>query len=344
VSKRNSVPRLIVLIAVGLVVLLLAGCTLRVAARSAHVRFGLFPQDFGPESQAIIARESNMIVNHHLSWNVIEPARGQWNFAPADAVDEFARRHGLREFGFHFAWDNELLDDFPAWVGEITDPDELRAVIRERARRIFERYRHLRAVDVINEPLATFGSTLVENHFHRVLGADYIAQLFEIVDEEAPPSTRLFVNENFVEYFPAKADALVELVGGLLDRGARVDAVGLQTHLLLGEPDWGLMRQTMERLEALGVNVMVTELDVPVAPALPDRLQVQADRYRRVVEACLAVRACDTVNVWGVDDRYTWLDSVLGPGTDPLLFDRSGDRKPAYFAVREALADGRPRG
>jgi endo-1,4-beta-xylanase len=316
-------------------------CGLADAGRRAQVQVGLFGQDFGLASQMVIAREASMIVNHGFSWNVIEPVRGEWNFAPADAVDAFARRERLREFAFHFAWDNELLDDLPAWVAQITDPAELRAVLRTRARRIFERYPHLRAIDVINEPIDTFGSALTDNHFHRVLGPDYIVELFDIVAAEAPPWTRLFVNENFVEYRADKSDALVALVTDLVARGVPVDAVGLQTHLLLGEPDWALLRSTMDRLAALGVRVMITEVDVPVAASVPDRFDVQATRYQRVVETCLAVRACDTLNVWGVDDGHTWLDSLLGPGTDPLLFDRQLRAKPAYFAVRDALLDGR---
>ncbi len=317
-------------------------CPLARVARSSGVSVGLFPQDFGAESQAVIAREANLIVNHGFSWSVIEPERGQWNFGPADAVDEFARRTGLREYGFHFAWDNDLIDDFPAWVGAIDDADELRSVIRERARVIFERYPRLRGIDVINEPIETFGSSLYANHFLRVLGPDYVAQLFAIVEAEAPRSTRLFVNEAFIEYNAAKADALVALVADLLDSGARVDAVGLQTHLLLGEPDWTLFRRTMDRLAALGVHVMVTEVDVPVAKTVADRFALQAQRYRRVVETCLAVPACDTVNVWGVDDAHTWLDSLFGPGTDPLLFDRWLRPKASYFAVRDAFLVGRP--
>lgn len=357
--QRAVVRRALVVAAVGLTVVLLSGClprwrpgwhdrcrhdcALQDEARRAKVRIGLFPQDFGPESQATIQREANMIVNHGFSWNVIEPERGRWNFDRADEVHEFALRHRLPELAFHFAWENDVLDDFPSWVGAITDPDELRSVLRERARRIFERYPTLSAIDVINEPLPVAGSVLTQNHFFRVLGPDYIAQLWEIVESEAPRSTRLFVNENFVEYFPAKADALVALVTDLRARGARVDAVGLQTHLLLGEPDWALLRQTMDRLAALGVKVMITEVDVPVAPDLSDRFAVQAERYRRVVETCLAVRACDTINVWGVDDGHTWLDGLLGPGTDPLLLDRSFEPKPAYDAVRDALRAGRPR-
>lgn len=120
-----------------------------------------------------------------------------------------------------------------------------------------------------------------------------------------------------------------------------IDAVGLQTHLVFGQPDWALFRTTMDRLAATGLDVHITELDVPVAPGAPDRLQVQADRYRRVVETCLAVEACNVINVWGVDDGHTWIDSVLGPGWDPLLLDADRNRKPAYDAVRDTLAGGR---
>jgi GH35 family endo-1,4-beta-xylanase len=47
------------------------------------------------------------------------------------------------------------------------------------------------------------------------------------------------------------------------------------------------------------------------------------------------------INVWGVDDGHTWIDSVLGPGWDPLLLDADRNRKPAYDAVRDTLAGGR---
>ena len=157
----------------------------------------------------------------------------------------------------------------------------------------------------------------------------------------APAETQLFVNENFVEYFPAKADGLVALVQGLLDAGVAVDGVGFQSHFIFGAPDFDLMRATGERLEALGVKVFLTELDVPVAADVADRATVQAARYRRAVETCLAWTTCDVINVWGVDDGHTWLDGLLGPGTDPLLYDRERNAKPAYFAFREALLAGR---
>ncbi len=328
-------------------VILLGACSLGQRGgmvASPAVKIGLFPQDFSPASQAIIAREATAIVDHGFSWNVMEPQRGVYNFGPADAVASFAAAHGLELIGVHFAWDQELLDDMPAWVGAINDPDELRAVLKGRAEAIFTRYPQLHRIDVINEPLATLGTGgLYQNHFKTVLGDDYIAQLFAIVRAAAPSGVELFVNENFVEYFPVKADDLVTLIDGLVTSGVKVDGVGLQSHFIFGPPDFDLLARTGDRLQKLGVKVFMTELDVPVAADVPQRAEVQAERYRSAVETCLNWSTCDLINIWGVDDGHTWLDGLLGPGTDPLLFDRDGKPKPAYFAVWNALAAGRAR-
>jgi len=316
-------------------------CSLHQASKRSQVLFGLHPQDMDADTRGIIAREAGLLVNPGFAWNVMEPERNRIDWYWADLHADFAEEERLVQFAGSFAWDGALLDDLPAWVEDITDPDELRAVLHTRARRIFTRYPDLYAINVVNEPLETFGSVPYDNHFRRVLGPDYVAELFEIVAAEAPPWTELVLNEIFVEAIPAKADALVALVTDLVTRGVPIDSVGLQTHLIFGEPDWDGFRATMDELAALGVGLVISELDVPVAPNLPDRLTVQADRYRRVVETCLAVAACDVINVWGVDDGNTWIDWFLGPGWDPLLFDSELARKPAYDAVRDALAGGR---
>jgi len=320
-------------------------CRLWEAASVAGVRFGFHDENGagGPDGE-LAAREGNAFTNHGVSWASFQPTPDGVTGSMDPACD-FSVENDLFQVGFHYAWNQRLLDDMADWVLEIEDPDELRSVLRERVRLIFERCPELDRIDVVNEPLRTLnGASLYPNHFFQVLGPDYIAELFHIVRQEAPEHVELFLNENFLEYFPARAAAYVDLVRGLVEGGAPVDAVGVQTHLLLGEPNFPLYRQTLEDLAALGVKVFVTELDVPVPPDLPARFEVQAERYRRVVEACLAVPACDTIIVWGIDDAHTWLDSfdiLTGPDPDPLLFDDFLEPKPAYFAVRAALLRGR---
>lgn len=317
-------------------------CRLREAATRSGLHFGLAASNGGPLHRPTLVAEADLVINHELSWVGIEPERGVWDFTKADENYQFAEDNGLRQVAMHFAWDNVYLDDMPPWVAEITDPDELRDVLRTRARTIFDRYPGLDAIDVINEPFQTLGHELVPNHFRTVLGDDYIHELFAIVEAEAPADVELFVNEGGIDYQPEKADALVALVADLLAAGHRVDTVGLQTHLSVGEPNWALLYHTMTRLEALGVRPWISEVDAPVPDTIEHRDEVQAERYRRVTEICLAVPSCDTINVWGVSDVDNWYDWALYPGLDPLLFDADFEPKPAYFAVRDQLLAGRP--
>ncbi len=90
------------------------------------------------------------------------------------------------------------------------------------------------------------------------------------------------------------------------------------------------------------MSVFISELDVPVGADVADRAEQQAERYRRAAATCLAVPACNEIIVWGVSDRASWLDQVMGPGYAPLLFDVDLQPKAAYRAVRDALLEGRP--
>lgn len=313
-----------------------AACLDELAVESG-LTFGLFVQGGTELERSLVIEHADATTNHGLSWSVIQPGPDEWNFGPADVTDAWAEANGLHQTGFHFAWDQVLLDDLAPWVLEVDDPDALRAVLTERAEVIFDRYPGLDRIDVINEPLDLLGGALTVNHFHQVLGPDYIAELFGIVAAAAPAHVELIINENFVEYSQAKADGLVSLAADLVDRGIPIDGVGLQSHFIFGEPDWVRYEQVMRELGDLGLAVHITELDVPVSPSMPDRDQVQRERYRRAVATCRAVPACRSITVWGVHDGHTWIDGLLGPGHAPLLFDPQGSAKPAFAGVVEAL-------
>lgn len=319
-----------------------AGSTLAEAGAASGIRVGLATAGRGPQQEAVIAREANVVVNHQLSWVGMEPERGVYDFTKADAEYAFARAHGMFQIGMHFAWDQALVDDMPDWVGAITDPDELRAVLRHRAEVIFARYPDLQMIDVINEPFQTTGSALAHNHFFDVLGPDYIDQLFSIVEDVAPPSVQLIVNEGGVEYLPEKAAALVALAAHLKAAGHRIDGVGFQTHLSMGEPNWQNLYDAMRQVSDLGLGAPITELDVPVPPAIPHRDAVQSERYRRAAAVCRAVPTCSILDVWGVSDVPSWYETSVYAGLDPVLFDADYQPKPAYAALRDALAEGRP--
>jgi endo-1,4-beta-xylanase len=76
-------------------------------------------------------------------------------------------------------------------------------------------------------------------------------------------------------------------------------------------------------------------LPVPVTELA---LQRQARLYGAVMDRCLREPACRAVQFWGLTDRYSWIPGFFGRFDAGLPFDDAGQPKPAYAAVREALA------
>jgi endo-1,4-beta-xylanase len=135
-----------------------------------------------------------------------------------------------------------------------------------------------------------------------------------------------------------------------------VDVVGMQMHLLTHDIE-SLPQKTdvitiMQGFSQLGVRVYITEMDVNLTyiqntyPKQEERWAYQAGIYQDMVDACLESGACDSFATWGISDSMSWIiTSCPGcwkkpePNGDPLMFDKNFLPKPAYFAVRDALAN-----
>jgi endo-1,4-beta-xylanase len=324
-------------------------CTLREAAAAAGISFGVHINGDNPEEHIqdlvvddpvrdLVVREFDRITNLGVGMAPFQPRRGEYDFAVADAMYDFAAEHGLSTHAFHWLWSQDLLDLNPEWLEAITDPTEMWTALEDHLAAVVERYPDIDRINVVNEPMAVAGGALADNLFSSVLGRDYVAEAIRRADAIAP-DYELFVNEVLVEYDQAKAEGYLDLVTGLVEDGVPVDGVGIQAHLFTGDPDWDVLQWLLEELDALGVRVAITELDAPVPKGLPDRFEVQAERMARVVELCLSVEACDSVILWGVHDGNSWLDDFMEPGLDPLVFTRELEPKPAYDAIRQVLLD-----
>lgn len=95
----------------------------------------------------------------------------------------------------------------------------------------------------------------------------------------------------------------------------------------------------MQRLADLGLDVYITEMDVPLQkPATPDQLAAQAQTYRQMLEVCLAASNCKALSVFGVYDGDSAAQDLRFPTYDaPLLFDQAFRPKPAYDALADVL-------
>ena len=323
--------------------------TLRCAAARAGIRVGVGREAGDRADDRLAAHEFDaMSLEGSLVWSRVHPKRNRWDFTAADRSIAWARRRHLQLTATHFVWDQILYQSTPAWVKRITDPRLLRRVMYRHLRTITRRYGD-GTIDrwiTVNEPLQYFGDTtkVQENHFSRVLGRDWIAEVFRIARKAAPRS-QLWLNEIFTETDARKAGALVRLARSLVAQGVPIDGVSLQGHLFTPmlqpvAPRAGLVRRTLRRLAALGVDVSLTEIDAPTLPGTPDRSREQGRRIGALVGSCLAVRRCTNVTFWNLQDGRSWLNDLFGRSDlSPTLFGPDLRPKLSYFAVRDALID-----
>lgn len=340
-----------------------ASCSLGEAAAQAGIYVGAAVDSGLPADQVadVETHFTAVTTENAFKWSEMEPVQGAVDFSRTDAFVAWARARGLRLRAHALFWHRLQV---PTWVRPQVEsaPDPaatLRALMAERVDAVVGRYRGQIAVwDVVNEPLAVFGSGFdladgplsPENFFYTALGVDYIAEAFTRA-HRADPRARLFLNE--IVWDPRrgddKAEALLALVTELRRRRVPIHGIGIQTHGMLGVDSpffpgsTAAFREYLDAFRPLRVKVEITELDVrlPLLAAEPDPLAAQAERYARAVAACAQVRHCTGVTVWGLRDPDTWLDaypltSATAPN-QPLLLDDAGMPKPAYVAVRDAL-------
>ncbi|MCY0990958.1 endo-1,4-beta-xylanase [Nannocystis sp. ILAH1] len=135
-----------------------------------------------------------------------------------------------------------------------------------------------------------------------VLGVEFIERAFRTV-RAADPDAVLLYNEIGAEALGLKSDFMYEMSTGLVARDVPIDGIGLQFHIdAAAPPDLDDVRAKMERFAALGLGIYITELDVMIAGVDAAQLELQADIYASILEACLAVTTASTLCRWSAAD------------------------------------------
>jgi endo-1,4-beta-xylanase len=268
----------------------------------------------------ILDREFNMITpENEMKWDTTEPSRGNFNFGPADQIVNHALSHGQRMRGHTTVWHSQL----PGWVSSISDPNTLRSVMDNHITTEIAHFRgKVYAWDVVNEAFADGSTQHRSSVFQNVLGNGFIEEAFRTA-RTADPAAKLCYNDyNIEDWNAAKTQGVYAMVRDFKSRGVPIDCVGFQSHFGTGGPP-STFQTTLSNFAALGVDVQLTELDIAQAGTTP---------YTNTVRACMNVSRCAGITVWGIRDSDSWRS-----GDNPLLFNASGNKKPAYDAVLTAL-------
>ena len=313
---------------------------------------------------ALVAKQFSVVTPENvMKWAVIHPEPDRYDFTAADALVDFAEQHGQKVVGHTLVWHSQC----PNWVfqdasGEEISREALIGRMKQHIETVVGRYKgRVMGWDVVNEAIEGDGSWR-DSKWRRIIGDDYLELAFRFA-HEADPSAELYYND-YSMTGPGKRRTVAALVQDFREQGVAIHGVGLQGHWGLDHPDEQELDDALKDYSALGLKVMITELDVNVLPrpggrrgadvseraerraaldpyrdGLPDEVQRQlADRYAlffRMFEK--HDQAITRVTFWGVHDGHSWHNNwpVRGRTAHSLLFDRELQPKPAFWSVIE---------
>ncbi len=89
---------------------------------------------------------------------------------------------------------------------------------------------------------------------------------------------RCSIYNDYNDHKPDKRKKVIALLTELKQKGAPVDAYGMQGHFELGEDVIPQLRETLDALRKLGLKVVVSELDIDVVPR--SRWWAENGKYR----------------------------------------------------------------
>jgi endo-1,4-beta-xylanase len=321
-------------------------------------------------SQEIVRRQFNAITAENvMKAGPLTPRRGVYDFRQADAFVAFGESNGMFIVGHTLVWHNQT----PAWFfegedGRTNSPEAQIEQMRHHIETVAGRYAgRVHAWDVVNEVIGDDGSYRPTTWVKAVgSGDEMVKHAFKFASQYAP-GTELYYND-FNAWRPAKRDGIVRMVKMLQKEGIRIDGIGIQGHWGLNYPKTEHIETAIDAYAALGVKVMITELDVDVLPmtkegqiigtgmsheqfqleefktfldpypaGLPDDMQQKlAARYAELFKIFHRKRdKLARVTIWGVHDGMSWKNDYPIPRRTnyPLLFDRKMQPKPAFNAV-----------
>jgi GH35 family endo-1,4-beta-xylanase/lysophospholipase L1-like esterase len=295
----------------------------------------------------------------------IHPAEDRWNFEEADRFVAFARENKLEVVGHCLVWakDDRTDDWMKQENGGPVSRETLLRRIETHVETVVGRYADVATMwDVVNEAVADSGDALLRDSvYSRTTGVDFIVTAFQAARKKDPDA--LLIYNDYNDHMPGKRKKVLELLTLLKQKGAPVDAYGMQGHFELGEDLIPQLREMFDALRKLGLKVVVSELDIDVVPRgrwwaengkYRDELS-RVDPYKDGLPLAIAKQQAEQyaalfrlfdensdiierVSFWNLHDGESWLNDFPWRRVNhPLLFDRQLKPKPAFDAVHEAL-------
>lgn len=301
----------------------------------------------GPHSVLLTKHFNSITAENDMKWDALEPTEGNFNFATADALVNFAMANNMLVRGHTLVWHNQN----PSWLFKDANGNDMQPTPENKALLLQRLENHIRAVvghfrgkvyawDVVNEVIdPSQPDGFRRSKWYEITGPDYIERAFRVA-HEADPNAKLYIND-YNTTDPVKRAFLYNLVRDLKQRGVPIDGVGHQMHSNIAWPSTADVIATINLFAGLGLDNQITELDVSVytdsttsyASPPQDVLIKQGYQYRDLFRAFRYLKdEISSVTLWGLADDHTWLSTPTRLNW-PLLFNEQLKAKPAYWGV-----------
>lgn len=311
------------------------------------------PQHADPNTvhgQALIKHFSSVTAENVMKPDALQRNKGVYTWNGADKIVQFAKANNMQVRGHVLTWHSQS----PDWMfydqnGELLSKEIASDQLKEHITTVMSRYKDdVYAWDVVNEALFDWDPNdkiiyREDSPWFEIFGESYIDSAF-VFARRADPNAKLFYND-YNSIFTWKRYKIHNLVKRLKDNNIPIDGIGIQGHWFVGTSEEDI-RTTLDLFKGLGVEIQITELDLPVYMSNDEPGSMvytetfslrQKQAYSMLFQIFLDYRDIITgVTFWGIGDDGSWLDKP-GRKAFPFLLDEELQPKPAYFEVQKLL-------
>ena len=344
--------------------------TLKAAAAAKGMRFGSTfnwaapGADAGsfnnPAYAALLERDCQLLVpENEMKWEYQSSAENVYDWTRADQMLTYAESKGMEMRGHTMLW--YIQERLPAWLRSYAMGSDPRATAERIVRtHVQNTARHfgnrIKSWDVINEAVDPATGNVRTNILHNAVGGDTsILDLAFRTARAELPTAELVYNDYMDWGSTTHRNGVLALLQGFRTRGVPVDALGIQSHIGfyssgtaqdIANAQIPAMRSFLDQVVALGYKLIITEFDVSDrnrTGTIAQRDEDVAVYGRAWLDLLFSYPQLKDVLVWGMNDKYSWLQNFGTPRPDglplrPLPYDASAQPKRLYTAIGDAFA------
>ncbi len=244
-------------------------------------------------------------VNENIfKWPDYEPSKGTVNRKVMQEYLDFAKENGWDFRAHTLVWGHQGYGFDKHWSIQGSCKD-LEKNIKARIERDLKEYKgKISEYDVWNEPFH-------EPFLFNKCGWQILDSAF-IWARKADPTAKLYLNEYNV-VAAGETERFYNIVEGMLARKVPIDGLGVQCHFRKAPVIPALIKERLDKLASLGLDIKVTELDFD---------EPKAELYKTFVTTAYSHPAVKGIFLWGFWDKRHWI-------SNGGIIDANGKPRPA---------------